>query len=103
MLCPAASAAFSIAAHPPSTIKSAKETFLFPSCLLLKSFCIVSNVANTFFSCIGLFTSQLICGAKRIRAPLLPPRLSEPRKVAADAQAVDTSSDIVNPELITVF
>ena len=27
-----------------------------------------------------------------MRAPLAPPRLSEPRKVDAEAQAVDTSS-----------
>jgi aspartyl-tRNA(Asn)/glutamyl-tRNA(Gln) amidotransferase subunit A len=36
--------------------------------------------------------------ARRMRAPLAPPRLSEPRKVEADAQAVDTSSDTDSPE-----
>jgi len=39
----------------------------------------------------GLFTSQSFCGASLIRAPLAPPLLSEPRKVDADAQAVETS------------
>ncbi|MNQ41337.1 hypothetical protein D3C85_550110 [compost metagenome] len=32
-----------------------------------------------------------------MRAPLAPPRLSEPRNVDADAQAVDTSWDTDNP------
>ena len=33
-----------------------------------------------------------------MRAPLAPPRLSEPRKVDADAQAVETISDTERPE-----
>lgn len=33
-----------------------------------------------------------------MRPPFAPPRLSEPRKVDADAQAVDTSWETVNPE-----
>ena len=36
----------------------------------------------------GSLTSQSFCGARRMRAPLAPPRLSVPRKLAADAQAV---------------
>ena len=40
----------------------------------------------------GWLTSQSFCGARRMRAPFAPPRLSEPRKVDADAQAVETSS-----------
>ena len=32
-----------------------------------------------------------------MRAPLAPPRLSEPRKVDADAHAVETSCEIVRP------
>jgi hypothetical protein len=32
-----------------------------------------------------------------MRAPLAPPRLSEPRKVDAEAQAVATSSETVRP------
>jgi hypothetical protein len=34
-----------------------------------------------------------------MRAPFAPPRLSEPRKVDADAQAVDTSCETDSPEL----
>jgi len=49
-------------------------------------------------SCFGLFAFQSFWGARRIRAPLAPPRLSDPRKVEADAQAVDTSWDTVSPE-----
>ena len=33
-----------------------------------------------------------------MRAPFAPPRLSEPRYVDADAQAVRTSSDVDSPE-----
>ena len=33
-----------------------------------------------------------------MRAPFAPPRLSEPRNVEADAQAVETSCDTVRPE-----
>ena len=36
-------------------------------------------------------TSQSFCGARRMRAPLAPPRLSVPRNVDADAHAVETS------------
>ena len=48
-----------------------------------------SSVVSTFASFAGWFTSQSFCGASRMRAPLAPPRLSEPRKVEAEAQAVD--------------
>ena len=44
-----------------------------------------------------LFTAQSFCGARRMRAPLAPPRLSDPRKVLADAQAVSTISATVKP------
>ena len=43
-------------------------------------------------------TSQSFCGARRMRAPLAPPRLSEPRKVDAEAQAVETSSATDRPD-----
>ena len=33
-----------------------------------------------------------------MRAPFAPPRLSEPRKVDAEAQAAPTSSEIDSPE-----
>ncbi|MCY1296602.1 hypothetical protein D9M70_459980 [compost metagenome] len=49
-------------------------------------------------SCAGWLTCQSFCGARRMRAPLAPPRLSEPRKVEADAQAVETSSETERPE-----
>ena len=47
-----------------------------------------------------MFTAQNFCGAKRIRAPFAPPRLSDPRKVEAEAHAVATNSDTVKPEEI---
>jgi len=42
-------------------------------------------------------TAQSFCGARRMRAPLAPPRLSLPRKVDAEAQAVRTSCAAVRP------
>ena len=89
--CPASFAAFSTAAQPPSTIRSASETFLPPAAEALNSFWIASSFCSTFASSAGWLTSQSFCGARRMRAPLAPPRLSEPRKVEADAQAVETS------------
>ena len=50
------------------------------------------KAASTLFSFVGWLTTQSFCGARRIRAPFAPPRLSEPRKVDADAQAVETIS-----------
>jgi hypothetical protein len=95
---PASFAAFSTAALPASTIKSASDTFLPPVADALNSFRIASSFASTSASCFGSLTSQSFCGAKRMRAPLAPPRLSEPRKVDAEAQAVETSSDTVRPD-----
>jgi hypothetical protein len=54
--------------------------------------------ASTLASSAGWLTSQSFCGARRMRAPLAPPRLSLPRKVAADAQAVVTSWEMDRPE-----
>jgi hypothetical protein len=51
-----------------------------------------------FANCWGWLTSQSFCGARRIRAPLAPPRLSEPQKVDADTQAVETISETDRPE-----
>ena len=96
--CPAFFAACSTAAHPPRTIRSASETFLPPDCAPLKSCWICSRVRSTCASSAGLLTSQSFCGARRIRAPLAPPRLSVPRKLAADAQAVETSWEMDSPE-----
>src|SRR5208282_3263077 len=94
------------AAQPPRTIRSASETFfpLFPLDLfpldgeLLNSFWIAASFRRTFASASGWFTSQSFCGARRMRAPFAPPRLSEPRKDAADAQAVVTSWEIDSPD-----
>src|SRR5271170_4032401 len=85
------SAAFSTAAHPPSTMRSASDTFFPPVWEALNFFCTPSNALSTSLSCAGLFTFQFFWGARRMRAPLAPPRLSLPRKVEADAQAVDTN------------
>src|SRR6266851_1566886 len=95
--CPALFAASSTAAQPPRTIRSASETFFFPDCEL-KSFWIPSSACRAFASAAGWFTSQSFCGARRMRAPFAPPRLSEPRNVAADAQAVVTSWEIDSPD-----
>src|SRR5512135_1150283 len=85
-------------AQPAKTIRSASETFLPPEAALLYSLWIPSKVLSTLASPVGWLTSQSFCGARRIRAPFAPPRLSEPRKVDADAQAVDTSWDTDSPE-----
>ena len=57
---------------------------------------------RTFASSAGWLASQSFCGARRMRAPLAPPRLSDPRNVEADAHAVDTSCGMVNPDASTV-
>ena len=46
---------------------------------------------STFAVSGGLLTAQSLCGASRMRDPLPPPRLSVPRNVDADAQAVEIS------------
>ena len=38
-----------------------------------------------------------------MRPPLAPPRLSEPRKVEADAHAVETNCETVRPEAAMTF
>src|SRR6266850_7233647 len=97
-LCPAFFAACSIPAQPASTIRSASETFLPPDSALLNSLWMRSRVLSTLASCAGWLTSQSFCGARRIRQPFAPPRLSEPRKVDADAHAVETSSEMDRPD-----
>ena len=96
--CPAFFAACSTAAHPPSTIRSARETCFPPACEPLNSRWIPSRVRSTSASSAGLLTSQSFWGARRMRAPLAPPRLSVPRCVDAEAQAAETSWEIVSPE-----
>ena len=101
---PAFFAAASTAAQPPSTIRSASETFFLPDCAPLNSFRIASSPASTLASSPGWLASQSFCGARRILAPLAPPRLSLPRNVAADAQAVVTSWETDRPDVrIFVF
>ncbi len=95
---PAAFAAFSIAALPARTIRSASETFLPPDAEALNSFWIASSLPSTVFNCAGWLIAQSFCGLRRMRAPLAPPRLSEPRNVEAEAQAVETSCDTERPD-----
>ena len=100
---PAFLAACSTATQPPSTIRSASDTPFFPPILPptwapLNRVWIPSRVSSTCVSRGGSFTAHSFCGRRRIRAPLAPPRLSLPRKVDADAQAVDTSAGIESPE-----
>src|SRR2546430_8472090 len=52
---------------------------------------------STLFPYTTLFRSHAFCGARRMRAPFAPPRLSEPRKVDAAAQAVETSCETDSP------
>ena len=96
---PASFAAFSTAAQPPSTIRSASEICVRPpGSASLNAFWIPSSVLNTIASSAGLFTAQSFWGASRRRAPLAPPRLSVPRNDAADAHAVETSVAMGRPE-----
>ena len=94
---PASFAAFSMAASPPRTIRSASETF-FPPDAALNSFWMASSFSSTFSNSAGWLTSQNFCGTRRTRAPFAPPRLSEPRKVDADAQAVETNWETDKPD-----
>ena len=55
---------------------------------------LVAREISIMGSFVGSFTSHDLCGSSLIRAPFAPPRLSVRRKVAADAQAVLTSSGI---------
>ena len=65
---------------------------------MLNSLWMPSSVFSTFASSAGWLTGQSFWGARRMRAPFAPPRLSEPRKVDADAQAVETSCETDSPE-----
>ncbi|SQA02555.1 Uncharacterised protein [Serratia marcescens] len=100
---PAFFAACSTPAAPASTIRSASETRLPPACASLKARWMLSSLASVAASCAGWLTAQSFCGARRMRAPLAPPRLSEPRKLEAEAQAVETSADTGRPEASTAF
>ena len=80
---------------------SASETCLPPPWAALKACWIPSRVRSTIASWSGLLTSHPLCGSRRMRAPLAPPRLSLPRKDEADAHAADTSWDTDRPEART--
>src|ERR1043166_7521442 len=84
--------------HHAGTIRSASEIFLPPLAEALKSSWSASSFASTVLSCAGSLTSQSFWGARRMRAPLAPPRLSEPRNVDADAQAVAISRETDSPD-----
>ena len=43
-------------------------------------------------------TSQFFCGSNLILAPFAPPLLSDPLKVDAEAQAVETNCDTERPD-----
>ena len=77
---------------------SASETVLPSARVSLNALRTPSRVSSTAASRAGSFTSQSFCGARRRRAPFAPPRRSEPRKVDADAHAVETSSETERPD-----
>ena len=85
---PAFFAAISTPTLPAKTIMSAIERFVSSP----------SSTLRTLASSAGLFTFQFFAGSKRTRAPFAPPRISEPRKDAAEAHAVDTICDTDKPE-----
>ena len=62
-----------------------------------ESFAIGSSAASTFAKRAGSLPCQSFCGARRIREPFAPPRLSEPRKVRALSHAVATRSETEIP------
>ena len=74
------------------------DTFLPVVCALLNCCWMVSKMSSARASFTGWFTSHCLAGANRMRAPLAPPRLSEPRKVEAEAHAVATSCAMESPD-----
>ena len=89
--CPASFAAFSMAASPPRTIRSASETFLPPDCEALNSFWI----AFQFPQHLGQFSRLVGCpvflGREANAGAVGPAALIGAAKVEAEAQAVETS------------
>jgi hypothetical protein len=85
--------ATSVCSRVASVRRGAKGTVTAP----LKAFCTPARVSRIRANWAGWLTSQSFCGARRMRAPFAPPRLSVPRKVAAEAQAVPTSSEMESP------
>jgi phage tail tape-measure protein len=90
---------------PPSRPRAAAEhdqvgqrDLLAAGLRALKSSGSFSSTAAPSPASAGSLTSQSFCGARRMRAPLAPPRLSLSRKVEAEAHAVETSWEIDRPE-----
>ena len=76
---------------------SASETRLPPLWASLNEVWMPSRTDSVFLSRAGSLTSQSFWGERRMRAPFAPPRLSDPRKVEAEAQAVVTRSEDRQP------
>ena len=68
------------------------------ACAPLNSRWMPSRASSTVANRAGWLTSHSLCGARRMRAPFAPPRRSEPRKVEAEAQAVETRSEMESPD-----
>ncbi|MOA19771.1 hypothetical protein D3C78_1401760 [compost metagenome] len=94
MVKPAALAACSTPRLPASTMTSAT--------LAPVSAAMPSRTFSTLARRAGSLPAQSFCGARRMRAPLAPPRMSEPRKVRALSQAVVTISLTLRP-LAAIF
>ncbi len=94
---PASLAAFSTAAEPASTIRSASDTFLPDVPAGSSREPAAPSPART-----ARWPPSSSAAARRIRAPLAPPRLSVPRKLDADDHAVLTSCGTVSPESSTL-
>ena len=76
-------------------MRSARETFAPPR--PSKSALTCSRAVSTVASSSASLDAQPRCGSRRMRAPFAPPRLSVPRKLAAEAHAVRTSCCTVRP------
>ena len=96
--CPALFAACSTAAQPPSTITSASEIFFPPVCASLKLDLDLLEDLQHLGEFVRLVHLPVFLRGETMRGPLAPPRLSVPRKVDADAQAVETSWDVDSPD-----
>merc|ERR1712127_446255 len=82
-------------------MRSASETGT--SALTALNSCLTPcRVGSTFAKSLGLFTSQSFCGDNWRRDPLAPPRLSVPRNVDAEAQAVATHWVTDKPDFKTL-
>jgi hypothetical protein len=80
------------------TIRSASETFLPPDCRAVERALDALERLEHLRQLGGLVDFPILLRRQRMRAPFAPPRLSEPRNVDADAQAVETSCETDRPE-----